>query len=113
MTRCTRRRRPRSYGAPLRAGICSRDCSTGCTAFGSALPLLRFITCPTKNAIELGLTRPEARHLIGVGRKNLFHPGGKPSLVAHLNQSQLLRSRAGVLVGSGHFEVDPLGGLMT
>ena len=31
----------------------SFSCNTGCTPFGSAFPLLRFITCPTKNAISL------------------------------------------------------------
>ena len=31
----------------------SFSASTGCTPFGSALPWLRFITCPTKNPISL------------------------------------------------------------
>jgi hypothetical protein len=31
----------------------SFSCSTGCTPFGSAFPLLFFITCPTKNPMSL------------------------------------------------------------
>ena len=68
----------------------SFSASTGCTPFGSAFPLLLFITCPTKNAISLVSPLAVAADLAGMRGQHLVHPARERTLVAHLHQAESL-----------------------
>ena len=85
--------------------------SSGWIALGSALPPLRFITCPTKKPISLALAAPEARHLVGVRRQHLVDPAGERAAVAHLDQAERSATVRGSSGDRRQLGEDPLGGL--
>ena len=75
----------------------SFSCSTGCTPFGSAFPLLRFITWPNEEPHQLGLPAPVARHLGRMRGQHLVHPACQRALVAHLHEAEPLGHGLGLV----------------
>ena len=77
------------------------------------MPLLRFITCPTKKPISLVSPPLKRATSAGMRGQHLVHPAGERALVAHLHQAEPLRDGPGILAGPlGQLGVDPLRGLV-